>query len=179
MSESEIANVPSEQEPAASPAKKADKSVLAKGCAIGCGVLLVLGIFGGIGGYFLVSSIMGKVADAMSKKLAEDFTVMKESGEVPSGDVELYQKLVDISQHEQTTFPAVVLTMAVVKSNLEDGKVDDSERQEAEDTLNFLKEHPDAGMFAVDAFMKKHEGLKERAEKVQRSINPSTLFAPK
>ncbi len=179
MSESESANVPNELEPAVSPAKKADKSVLAKGCAIGCGVLIVLGIFGGIGGYFLISSLMGKVGSAMAKQLAEDFSVMKDSGEVPSEDVDLYQKLVDISQHPETTFAGALLTTTVVNSNLEDGKVDESERQEAEDTLNFLKEHPDAGVFAVDAFMKKHEGLKERAEKVQRGMNPSTLFAPK
>ena len=163
------------------PRKKADSSVLVKGCAIGCGavgflaILVVVAVF-----FFIWPSVSSKMAKAMSEILVADFQTMKDSGKVPEEHAELYQSLVDFTQQPEATSAGVLLVATVVESNLEDGLISESERQEAQEVREFLDANPGAGITAVDAFMGEHEGLKERAQELQTTImNPAVLLAPK
>lgn len=121
---------------------------------------------------------MSKLGVALSKQLTEEFDVMKESGEVPAEHAALYGELVELAQRPETTFVGSLLVTTVVRSNLEDGQVDDGELQEAEDTRDFLQENPEAGILALNGFMKKHPGLEDRMKQVQQTLNPATLLAP-
>ncbi|MCL4690957.1 MAG: hypothetical protein KJ060_00370 [Candidatus Hydrogenedentes bacterium] len=171
-------HLPDSPQLAPSSAKKPDKSVLAKGCLIGCGVLVVLAIFGGIGGFFVFRSFMEKMGDAMGKQLVEEFAVMKDTGQVPEEHMALYQEVVDLTVRPETTFTAAMVASTVVRTNLEDSQVTPEERQEAEDMRDFLSENPEAGMWAIDSYLKEHPKLKERVEQAQRSFNPTTLLGP-
>jgi hypothetical protein len=165
------------EQPSVPATKKADKSTLAKGCAIGCGVLIVLAIFLGIGGFFVGGSMMDKLGGTMTTRLAEDFAVLKDTGQVPDGDAALYQEIVDLAQRPGTTFFGALLATTIVTTNLEDGEIDDAERQEANDTRDLLQENPEAGMFAVNSFMENHPGLKERMNQMQQTIG--NMLAPR
>lgn len=178
MSNPEFQQVPSDQFTATS-GKKADKSTLAKGCAIGCGVLIVLGIFGGIGAVFVGRSFMGKMGAALSERLVEDFAVMKDTGQVPEEHAALYQEVVDLTARPETTVTAALVASTVVRTSLDDGQVDATERQEVEATRDFLTENPEAGVFATDQFLDEHPDLKKRVEEAQRTLNPATLLGPK
>lgn len=157
-------------------ANKPDKSVLAKGCLIGCGVLVVLAIFGGVGGFFAIRAFMEKMSAAMGKQLTEEFAVMKDTGQVPEQQIALYQEIVDLTARPETTFTASMVASTVVRTNLEDKQVTPEEQQEAESIRDFLSDNPDAGMWAVDGYLKEHPELKERVEQTQRSFNPTTLM---
>ncbi len=160
----------------APPSKAGSKNVLLKGCAIGCGALIVLAIFAGIGGYYLFQSGMSKVATAMSEQLVSDFDAMKEAGTVPQEHLALYQELVDDTQKPEASFSAVVLATAVVKSHLEDGSVDATELEEAEVTRDFLAENPGLGLMKLETFVAEHEGIRQKVENVKRTMNPATMF---
>lgn len=167
-------NEPGQTAPA--PRKKADSNVLVKGCAIGCGAVaffLVLLLGGGF--WVFWNSVLPKMATSMSEKLASDFETMKEVGKVPEEHAALYQSLVDSAQEPEATFPAVLLCLTIVETNLDDGQVSDSELKEAQDARAFLEANPTAGFTAVETFMSEHEGLKERSQALANSVLPSAL----
>lgn len=177
MSNQEIPVVTMEQPPTP-PARPAGSSVLVKGCAIGCGALLIFVILVGVGAFYIYNTYSGKIAQAMSRQLADDYATLKDTGKVPPEREALYQELVEIAQRQDASFAGVLLSMTVVESHLEDGTVDAAELKEAEETRDFLDKNPQVGMMSADKFMKEHEGLKEKAEAVQRKIDPSKVFAP-
>ncbi|MCC6489662.1 MAG: hypothetical protein IT364_19365 [Candidatus Hydrogenedentes bacterium] len=161
------------------PPRKADNSVLVKGCAIGCGALIFLAILiGGAVLFFLYPAFSSKMAQAVSKQVTANFETLMESGKVPEQDAELYQSLVDSTQDPEVTMVGAILAATIVETNLEDGEVSDGERQEAQDARALFEANPGAGVFDVNAFIAEHDGLEERIKEKQRSINPSMLVEP-
>ena len=176
MSNPESPDVTTNQ-PAVPTSKKADKSTLVKGCAIGCGVLIVIVILLGVAAFVGGKSMMNKGAVALGERLSEDYATMLDTGQVPEEHAALYQEIVDYAAREDAGFFSVVLCVTVVQSHLEDNAVDPPELQEATETRDFLRDNPGAGMFAVDRFMNERENLKRRAESVMQNL-PS-VFAPR
>lgn len=175
MSNPENEQIQSERT-APAPRKKADSSVLVKGCAIGCAAVaffLVLLLGGGF--WFFWNSVLPKMGTSMSEKLAADFETMKEVGKVPEEHTALYQGLVDYTQEPEATFPTILLCLTIVETNLDDGQVSESELKEAQDVRAFLEANPTAGFTAVETFMNEHEGLKERSQTLANSVLPAAL----
>ena len=141
-----------------------------KACGIGCLVLVVLGILGGIGLYYVVGSALDKGADAMAEVILETYDEAKAGGAVPTEHTALFDEIVAASQSEDATMWTNVLAAGAVVSAFEDEQVTDEEIAAAEEVRDFLREHPSVSLSDFAGFLDEHPELAETMQDMQGEL---------
>jgi hypothetical protein len=139
----------------------------AKGCTLGCLVILVLMVVG-VAGFFtlLVGPKLEEAALGIRERLVTAYEEAKAEGKVPDDHARLFDELVTMTEDEETTVWSAGLIAAVVIDPLADGEVTDEEASGAAAVRDFVKVHPDLGLSGFVQFLTEHPDLMERVQKL-------------
>ncbi len=141
-----------------------------KPCAIGCLVLILLGVLGIVGIYFFAKTMMNKGAGLISEQIVADYEKTKADGKVPPEHVPLFDEVVAAAQQEDVTVWTALLVAVAVGDVFSDGQVNDEELKTAESCARLLARKPEPGSWGFGQFIEQHPELQGKMQELQTQI---------
>lgn len=139
----------------------------AKGCTLGCLVILVLMVIGVIAFFtLLIDPLLEEAALEIRERVATAYEDAKAEGKVPEEHTPLFDELAAVAQREETTVWSASLIAAVVIDPITDSKITDEEASDAATVSEFVMAHPDLGFSGFVRFLTEHPDLMERVQEV-------------
>ncbi|MCP4640237.1 MAG: hypothetical protein GY851_07395 [bacterium] len=143
-----------------------------KTCAIGCLVLVVLGVVGVIAAVYLVKAGMDKAGKAVAAEVVAEYDSVKADGKVPEEHAALFDGIVDKLRGQDATLWSAILVAGAVADTFSDGEVDEDELKMATAVDEFLEANPEPGMMGLGQFMEDHPELQGEIQSMQQKLQP-------
>ena len=140
-----------------------------KGCAIGCGVILLLAVAAAVGVYVWINKMAEQGKVEMQGEVKKVYESVMPELQVDSEDFPFIDELYAHSQREGLNPSASMLSSVMVLSILEDGKVVEEEQAVAEEIAGLLREEPNPGMVQVLTWLGSHPELQQRLQNMGNS----------
>ena len=141
------------------------------GCGLGCGALFIIAVLGVVAVALLARKGYKVAMEQMSNELAVELQAhyddLKEKDKVPEQHKALFDELVGLGNHENSTPWTKIICLSVMMFSLEDGELTEKELELTEETRDRLEAKPAIGLFDVMEFFEAHPELQEYADEYQ------------
>ncbi|MBN2309137.1 MAG: hypothetical protein JXR94_09215 [Candidatus Hydrogenedentes bacterium] len=148
------------------------KSSWAKACGIGCLILVILAILGGIGVFLLVRTGFEKGRDTFAATLVQEYEQAKANNVVPADQVAVFDEVVAAASKDGSSMWAVLIGTGVILDVLDEGEITDEEAALVQEVRDFFREHPEVGLSDFGQFMESHPEMAENVSRLQQEMQP-------
>jgi len=140
----------------------------AKGCAIGCAGLVVLGIVGAVGLFMAASKGLEALNSEIGDQIQRDFDEQLADGNIPEEHIPLMTDLVEIANNEEISFGMILMCAAAYDTVVnDDSDMDEAEAYEMVQVVyDHVKENPEASVFTIDEFIDEYPAYEEIFENI-------------
>lgn len=141
-----------------------------KGCAIGIGLLLILGGAGVLAVYYAAGGPLRAYEAQLREELPRAHAEFVASGAIPPALRDDYARMVEAAMREEANVVVVAISSGLLHQTLEDGEVDEVEARLVQSWNAFLERNPAPGIAEAFQFVKDNPHLKEILERIDPSL---------
>lgn len=137
----------------------------ARGCAIGCAIVVATALVAGIIVYRVASSKLAQERDKIREEFARTYEEWDHTGAIPEEHRALFDALAASMRHEEATVFSVAAVAATIRCAMDDGAVTKKEIAMLNALKKFLAQKPGLSLIDVGRFSKQFPELKDLPER--------------